>query len=271
MSLNDYLKCPGLDRTLANYPVVHRCVVCGNDMEIWTDEKKGRCHNCGHVVESRNFFFSSVGCRDSGEERSPSEDDLRQLLQTAGKLGASDAMVIRSDDIVVDDDLANLCLGNPPCKNYGLSISCPPHVPGPSEFRVWQKQSSYSMVVKIDAPSEILFSSGRREIGQLLHEIVAEIEQEAIGMGYVGSKALASGSCKIIFCHDHLECRSLSKQAACRNPNSSRPSMSGFGINVSQLMQTAGWSTTSKNNDDKLEESMSWIAGLIVIVDKRID
>jgi predicted metal-binding protein len=130
--------------------------------------------------------------------------------------------------------------------------------------------SRYSIVVRIDVPTSAMFSDERREIMQLLHEIVAGVEKKAAGMGYKGTKAFAGGSCKYLFCRDHTTCRVLAEKGECRNPQSARPSMSGFGINVSRLMHSAGWSlekaTRAQASD---EESMTWVAGLIMIANKK--
>ena len=86
---------------------------------------------------------------------------------------------------------------------------------------------------------DILLSSERRDIMKLLCEIVAGIEQAAVKTGYLNSKSFAGGSCKRIFCHDYTDCRVLSEGGEWQNPRYAQPSMSGFGINVSMLMQTA--------------------------------
>ncbi len=195
------------------------------------------------------------------------QENLNNLVQTAIQLGASDARFISSADIVVDDDLANLCNGDPPCENYGLAPSCPPHVSGPAGFRKWQAKSEHAIVVRIDIPTAVMFSEERREVMQLLHEIVAGVEMNASSMGYTGSKAFAGGSCKEIFCHDHADCRSLSEHAECRNPQSARPSMSGFGINVSNMLQSAGWPAKPASRQQASDaESMTWVAGLILLM-----
>lgn len=180
-------------------------------------------------------------------------------------MGASDAQRIASSEIIVENSLADLCR-EPQCENYGLSASCPPHVSGPSEFRKLQKTLKDAIVVRIVVPAASLFSDERREIMRLLHEIVAGIEQEAVNMGHGGSRAFAGGSCKKIFCNDHAECQRLSDAGECRYPNDARPSMSGFGINVSELMRTCGWPaniSTRKKMSGK--DSMSWVAGLVLI------
>jgi predicted metal-binding protein len=85
-------------------------------------------------------------------------------------------------------------------------------------------------------------------------------------MGYSDSRAFAGGCCKDIFCRDHEGCRVLSGDGQCRNPQYARPSMSGFGINVSKLMHVAGWPADINIHEaDSDTASMTWVAGLIMI------
>ncbi len=192
-------------------------------------------------------------------------DGLSALIKLACQLGASNAGVIRAADISIEDDLANLCR-QPQCENYGQAASCPPYVSGPSGFRELLRDFEQAVVFKIDVPSESLFSSERPELFRLLHEIAAGIEQFAIQIGYCKSRAYAGGSCKQIFCADHPKCRVLSEGGECRHPDYARESMSGFGINVTKLMQVAGW--TLKRATPEIapgETSMGTICGLVLI------
>ena len=190
---------------------------------------------------------------------------LKELIKQAYRSGASSAAVISTGDISVEDDLADLCR-EPRCESYGLSTSCPPHVSGPSGFRELLKKFKHAIVIKIDVPLEILLSSERSDIMRLLHEIVAGIEQAAVKTGYPSSKAFAGGSCKKIFCHDYEGCRVLTEGGECRNPQHARPSMSGFGINVSKLMKVAGWTMNRYTREaDPGKASTAPICGLILI------
>ena len=190
-----------------------------------------------------------------------------QLVQEAIRLGASDAGVIATAEIRVEENLAGLCNGSPPCEQYGLAPSCPPHVSGPSGFRRWQQTSGSAIVIRLDVPTAAMFSGERREIMQLLHEIVAGVEQKAVAMGYAASKSFAGGSCKLIFCHDHPDCPVLANREPCRYPQSARPSMSGFGINVAKLMQSAGWpADVADRSHASDQQSMTWIAGLVLLL-----
>lgn len=191
---------------------------------------------------------------------------LDNLINLAIQLGASGAKVIESSLINVEESLAALCSGNPPCEQFSRAPSCPPHVAGPSAFRSWQKQSKYAIVVKIEIPSSIMFSEECREVMQLLHEIVAGVEKSAKANGFYHAKAFAGGSCKNIWCFSQTDCTVLSNGSECRHPDKARPSMSGFGIDVTKLMNSAGWNSEKalKKNVNNAD-SISWIAGLILL------
>lgn len=188
----------------------------------------------------------------------------KELLQVAYRLGATKAGIIPANSVSVEEKLAHICRA-PQCENYGLSPSCPPHVSGPTGFRTLFKTVTHAVVIRIEIPSSVLFSDERREVMALLHEVVAGIEKAAKQLGYANPTAFAGGSCKDIFCHGHADCRRLSKEGTCRNPQYARQSMSGFGINVSKLMASAGWSEDKESAADSDAEPMSWVAGLVLI------
>jgi len=257
-----YFKCPGNDPVSRAVPELFVCPDCGMEVEIWTDEIKGKCPSCNRLFQKDKT--------DIVAEKKPAEYSvqsvLKELTQLACQLGASDARDISTTEISVEEDLANLCR-EPGCENYGLSASCPPYVDGPDGFRKLLNTFKHVVVFKIDVPSEILFSDERRDIFRLLHEIAASIEQSAIEMGCHDSKAYVGGSCKQIFCRDHPDCRVLAENGKCRNPLFARPSMSGFGINVLKLKKAAGWMSNKTPRDaDPDTVSMETVCGLVLIV-----
>lgn len=195
-------------------------------------------------------------------------DNAESLVRAALKLGAVDAACVSPETVAVEDALAALCNGDMPCPNYGLSASCPPHVPGPEQFRQWLAQTRFCVAMRMDIPSAAVFSDDRRDIGRLLHELVSGVEQKAVVMGYKGARGFAGGSCKQIFCHDQTDCRVVSGNGHCRHPQWARPSMSGFGINVGKLMQAEGWPAAKADPADaRSRDAMTWLAGLVLIID----
>jgi predicted metal-binding protein len=190
---------------------------------------------------------------------------LQDLNEYALKSGATGSVLVSTEEIVIDETLAHRCM-EPRCGNYGLSKSCPPHVSGPLAFKKQLEKFSRAIFFKIDVPTEILYSSHSREIFQLLHETASGIEKEAHKNGFAEARAYAGGSCKTIFCPDHLECLALSKNGTCRNPEYARPSMSGFGIHVTKLFETAGWAMSwSAHHHDSTPTRMANVSGLVLI------
>ena len=194
------------------------------------------------------------------------KQQLELLTQEAKRLGATSSAIISSKEIKVKDNLAALCNGDYICPNYGLAASCPPHVEGPVEFRKWQAQSRYSIIVKIELPTTVMFSDERKGVMQLLHQIVAAVEQKAVEIGFGKSKAFAGGSCKDLFCDDQETCCVVAENKPCRRIEFARPSMSGFGIDVTQLMLSSGWSTSkAEKSNSSNKDVTSWVAGLIMV------
>ncbi len=183
------------------------------------------------------------------------------LLDLARHLGAADAILIEVKDIVVKDELAGMCL-EPRCDGYGRSLSCPPHVAGPQGFREMMPDYDKALVFKLEVPKEVSFSFERNEVLALIHEIGAGVETAARKMGMTKARAFAGGSCKELFCADYPKCRVLDEGKACRNPHLARPSMSGHGVDVSKLMEAAGW--PQKSVLDK-SESMATFTGLVLL------
>jgi predicted metal-binding protein len=175
-----------------------------------------------------------------GDAVKSSPKSIQTLMEATRRAGASAAAVIAAGDIVSEDRFADMCR-EPRCENYGLSPGCPPHVAGPAAFRQQLELFRRAIFFRLDVPAEVLFSSERCECFQLLHEIAAGVERQAVDMGFKGARAYAGGSCKQLFCFDHPECRVLSKNGACRHPQAARPSMSGYGIHVARLVVAAGW------------------------------
>ena len=247
MGLSDYLKCPGLDRTLSITPKDHYCPQCQNPVEIWSDEIKRRCPECGTVVLNPEPLTWSPETDDALPDPIASEQ-RDELIELALSLGCDGAVIIPATEIVIDPQLAGLCFETC-CPNYGLSPTCPPNVEGPEWMNTYIKAVSYALFLNIQIAPYIMYSDQRREIGKLLHFIVIQIEKAAQNMGFKKSRAFAGGSCKNIFCSDHYLCEVLNGDGQCRNPDSARPSVSGYGIHINHLVAVAGWSPKGRKEE----------------------
>lgn len=185
------------------------------------------------------------------------------LTHYAHQLG-TEAAIIPTQQIPIEDDLASLCVESH-CENYGLSAKCPPYVAGPTGFRTFVKHFDYALIIKLDAPATIETTQERLRIMKALHIGAAGLERMAIALGHRSSKAFVGGSCKTIFCHDYPECQVLHEGGKCRNPEFARRSMSGFGINANKLLRAAGWQPTTTSHKGFCSNSLSWVAGLVLL------
>ena len=190
---------------------------------------------------------------------------LNRLVQLACQRGADAAAIVPAVEIHVDDHLANLCL-NPRCEMVGLAASCPPHVGGPEAFRKLLAQVDWAIVLKIDVPTQTLLGEDRYPIYRSLHTIAAAVERFAIDQGFSNARAFAGGSCKRIFCADHNDCPVVTNGEPCRHPDEARHSMSGYGVDVSRLMNAAGWQLNRITCDTSPEAvPMGSLVGLVLI------
>ncbi len=111
-----------------------------------------------------------------------------------------------------------------------------------------------------------MFSDERKGVMQLLHQVVAGVEQKAVEAGFEKSKAFAGGSCKELFCNDEEECCVVAENKPCRHIEVARPSMSGFGIDATRLMLSSGWAAQKAEKPDSMDkDANSWVAGLILL------
>ncbi len=193
-----------------------------------------------------------------------SKPGLQHLIELAYELGASNAAILSSSQIEIRDPLALKC-SQPRCANYAQSYSCPPYVSGPAGFRELVKQLPDALVVRLIVPATMLLSWERFELGRVHHELVARLEQAASELGYEDSRAFAGGSCKELFCQEHLSCQRFSG-GACRHPDLARPSLSGYGVDVFNLLRSCGWETHFEKPDpNNPDGSLAWVAGLVLI------
>jgi predicted metal-binding protein len=190
---------------------------------------------------------------------------ISELLTYARSLGISDAKVLYSDRITVDDRFRSQC-GEPRCPNYDTSLNCPPHSMPPDQFREHLKGFTLVLAFKFDMPGEAVLGTERREASLLLHETTVAIEQQAQALGFTRARGYSSGACKKTLCNEHAGCAALENGGRCRHPDKARPSLSGMGVNWHELSKTLGW-VMQKTEDGDLNPRTETImmAGLVFL------
>lgn len=171
--------------------------------------------------------------------------DLEKLRQRTIELGATDAKIITTDMIIIDERVRAKCI-YPKCGYYGTSAHCPPHAMDLEQVRKIVNNFRYAIFSMIRAaPEEILRRTVKGKIPPAYsqiknYEIVSKIEAEAFYAGYHLAMGFANGPCKLVFCPNN-ECAALITGQACRHPLRGRSSMEGVGMDAYIMATRVGW------------------------------
>ncbi|MFQ5996270.1 MAG: DUF2284 domain-containing protein [Dehalococcoidales bacterium] len=173
------------------------------------------------------------------------QQDLEKYRQRALELGATDAKIITTDEVVIDERVRAKCT-YPKCPSYGTNVNCPPYAMSLDEVRKVVNNFRYAIFVKLDVPpgdiagreagDKNLVQPYRRKIA----EVVAKIEAEAFYDGYHLALAFGSGTCKALLCPD-TECQALVTGQACPHRLKARSPMEGVGMDVYTMTAKVGW------------------------------
>ena len=170
------------------------------------------------------------------------QTDLENLRQKALEMGATEAKIITTDMIVVDERVRAKCL-NPKCPSYGTNGNCPPYAPDLDMVRKIIGKYKYAIFVFTRFQPEALSQNERHPLqipgGTKSHEIIARIEAEAFHNGYYLAMGLGAGPCKPLFCAD-AACGVL-KGEGCRQGLKARYSMESWGLDAFLMATRAGW------------------------------
>ena len=170
-------------------------------------------------------------------EKVPAEvlkQDLEKYRRSALELGATDAKVITSDMVLIDERVRAKCMF-PPCRFYGTNVHCPPHASELELTRGIVKNFHYAIFYMIKVPSEEVAGPKAKERklfvrSQLLNfKIAAKVESEAFYDGYHLAMGFAGGPCKSAYC-PNVECSALIPGQGCRHSLKARASMEGMGM-----------------------------------------
>ena len=189
---------------------------------------------------------------------------LNELKEKATKIGASDATIIDTAIIPIEDAIIEYCK-KPLCASYGKSAHCPPHAPKPAEARKLLKSFQKALLFKLGVATKVLMTDESNEAFRKTYEIASELEAAAQKAGFVRTKGLAAGSCLPVFCKKN-KCQVVEEGKKCRFPSLARPSMEAVGINVFKLVQDVGWEIQPITRDTDPDSIPGGIlAGLVLV------
>ena len=179
------------------------------------------------------------------------------LVKAALENGATDAKIIMTNKVVVEDRVVLKCKVG--CNHYGKTLACPPYTPSAAEFRKIVSEYSFAMFMKFkstaEADDEVLkklmiaetdplvpkdikdkaakFWSNWKEDKRKMLQSVVNLEKVAMSKGYSLAISFVSGHCQL--CE---KCNVETK--ICAHPNLTRWSEDAVGVNVKKTANNAG-------------------------------
>ena len=173
------------------------------------------------------------------------QQDLEKYRQRAIELGASDAKVITSDMVLIDERVRAKCL-IPLCGGYGTCAHCPPYAIDLDLMRKVVNNFKYAIFYMLKlSPEEVGgpdYVAKRMGVASTMknYKIAAALESEAFYDGYYFAMSFVNARCKIYLCPND-ECSALIPGQSCRHPYSARHSMEAAGMNAYLMAAKVGW------------------------------
>ena len=173
------------------------------------------------------------------------KQDLERYRQKAIEFGATDAKIITTDMVIIDERVRAKCMV-PICRSYGTNPGCPPHSMDLDLVRKTVNNFKYGILYMIKLPSEELAGpeakAKKRSLpSQITNwEIATKVESEAFYDGYYLAMGFAGGPCNIVYCPD-MRCKVLAAGKACDHALMVRPSLEGSGMDAYLMATKAGW------------------------------
>jgi len=204
---------------------------------------------------------------DMNESRLP--QDLDRYKEKALELGATNAKIIRAEEIPVDERVTVKCQ-IPRCFGYGVSAHCPPHTMKPAELNELLKKYHWAVFFTRDVPAEVIVRDKatikeRVAVYQEVFKIVSEIESMAFYDGHYLAFGFAAGSCRHTFCGQQENCQAMEGKR-CRFSLLARPSMEAVGIDVYNMVAATGWDIYPIGSGAKPEDMPKGVLAGIIIV-----
>jgi predicted metal-binding protein len=225
-----------LESELNAYPETFRCIHCGEVVEIWSDEKRGKCPTCAKMV-SKQFLNE---CHEPG-------DELRcrvEVKEFQGETG--ETLYYERYEVFVpisafehDRKYKTACEA---CHKFGKNFACPPYSPSFSDYLAAQE---YAKVICVRMPHADQGAIDREPFRRARTILVDEL------MTFRKRGLLVGGSG---FCLGCERCQVEDGGERCIKPNVMIYSLESLGVNLTSLTKTCfdldlEWSDSTKTAD----------------------
>ncbi|UCH02034.1 MAG: DUF2284 domain-containing protein [Candidatus Bathyarchaeota archaeon] len=155
-------------------------------------------------------------------------EDLSKFVDLAVQLGAVDAKIITTDQILVSSGTRWKCRFG--CSQYGKSLMCPPYTSTLEEIRTLVHEYRYALLLRVRPSTP---------------NLAVELERRIFLNGYPSAIAFSADTCKLC---DYCDV----DKGYCVKSKEARPTMEACGIDVFETAKNAGYDIkvlTSKDQE----------------------
>ena len=213
--MGSLLKCPGLEQTLAAVPEELPCPECGNEIEIWSDEKKGMCSTCTKMVDPRH-----------------SEDNKFEIFVKEYNDESGATLYYEQYETVIPiasfDHAEKYKVACEACHKFGKNFACPPHSPYLPDYLDTQ---SHAKVLCVRMPQEYFKNVIQEKIYRKCFRTARSILVETL-LSYRRQGYLIAGSGFCLACD---VCAVEGGADTCSKPNKKVYSLESLGVNLTAL------------------------------------
>jgi predicted metal-binding protein len=161
-----------------------------------------------------------------------------KYIQKAEKMGAIDAVIINSSDIVIDPRTLLKCMYG--CETWGKNWTCPSV---PNALRPWE----FSDILEHYKTGILIHCDNKRTSQKISYEL----ERDAFVDGYYF--AFSMSDCDL--------CKDCKYPEPCKHPKKARPALQGLGIDVYATVRKQGLPIKTLKSED---EEQNWYSLVLI-------
>ena len=177
------------------------------------------------------------------------KSNIDNIVRYALEQGAYKALLLDSEDIVVDERVRLKCIA-PVCPNYNKRMLCPPRGFSFEECRKIIKRYSHVLILQIQSKMDMSVRGGEelqqalRDSCHVLHELIQKVESYAISQGYHLAAGIGAEPCSL--CD---ECVAVKAGVGCVHPFEARPDLTQLCIDITTTLNNCGLSMKGTGTD----------------------
>ncbi len=223
-------RCPVMDQTIMSVPELFPCPHCGQELEIWKDERKGTCTACEKRVARREVMESAVNISQRQMHHARGDDVTMAVCEAVDSNGdilyyERYEAVIPLSDINHHKKYKTACKA---CKQHGINLACPPFSP---TFHSYTEGIESARVICLRLPLEYFSGELLQDSYQLCFNKVREFLVDELSTSREAGYTIAgAGPC--LACE---RCAAEEGVSECSKPDQRIFSLESLGVNLMEL------------------------------------